>query len=163
MSKAAPTPPEALAYEALCRSHREGKIIFFTDPQVLNRPGSPVYNPVDIFAPSLVLMASSLTLLFAFGLVEWMVALVFVLVYQVYGARYLVEWRLHRRTVRAVLTNPYNLKLLWEMGGLAVALKDFPEKNCIAPNGNWRAFCGEWLIEEPRPEETEPQTVLPSE
>ena len=117
-------PSEHDAYEAIRRAHAQGRIVFFTDPLVLNRPGSPVYNPVDIFAPTVVLMASSLTLLFAFNMLTWIVALVFVLLYQVYGAKHVVEWRMHRRTVAAVLLNGHNFRLLWETGGIAIALKD---------------------------------------
>ena len=147
MAKKQPAVPEAVAFEALKRAHMDGRVIFFTDPKVLNHPGSPVYSPVDVFAPALVLMASSLTLLFAFGLIEWMVALVLVLLYQIYAARWFVHWRLHQRTVRAVLIAPYNLNLMWRMGGLAIALKAFPEKNCIAPNGDWKEFSGNWLVD----------------
>ncbi len=148
-----PAPPETVAYEALRRAHMMGRVVIFTDAHILNRPGSPVYSPLDVFVPTLVLMASSLTLLFAFGLVQWLVALVLIVLWQAYGARYFVEWRLHRRTVTAVVRNLYNMKLLWQMGGIAVALKDWPEKNCVAPFGDWQAFAGDFLIDpEPPPD-----------
>ncbi|HLN25363.1 MAG TPA: hypothetical protein VK558_15435 [Patescibacteria group bacterium] len=143
----APIPPDDVAHRALCKAHADHRVIFFTDPHVLNRPDSPVYSPVDVFVPTLVLMGGSLTLLFAFGLVEWMVALVLVLLYQVYGAKRVVEYRMHKRTVDAVLRNPYNLQILWQMGGIAVALKDWPERNVIAPLGDWRVFARDYLID----------------
>ena len=139
--------PEHVAYDALRRAYTENRIVFFTDPQVLNRPGSPVYSAIDVFAPPLVMMGGSLTLLFAFGLLEWMIALLFVLAYQLYGAKYLVEWRMHRRTVKALMRHPYNLSMLWKMGGIAIALREWPERNCVAPQGDWRHFVGDWLME----------------
>ncbi len=142
-----PSISPSAAHEALKRAHAAGRIVFFTDSHLLARPGSPVYNGLDVFVPPLVLMVSSLTLLFAFGLVEWIVALVVILLYQVYGAPHLVHWRLHRRVVSAVLHSPHNWQLLWELGGLAVALKDWPERNCVAPTGDWQKFSADYLEE----------------
>lgn len=150
------TPPPDIAYEAIRRSHMAGRIVIFTDANVLNRPGSPVYSTVDVFAPPLILMASSLTLLFAFGLVQWIVALVLIMLWQAYGARYFVEWRLHRRTVEATVRNMHNMRMLWEMGGIAIALKDWPEKNCVSPYGDWRSFAGDFLID-PEPVMDQPE------
>ena len=149
-----PPPPEDVAYEALRRAYITGRIVIFTDARVLNRPGSPVYSATDVFVPTLVLMASSLTLLFAFGLMQWLVTLVLIMLWQAYGARYLIEWRLHRRTVEASVRNLHNMRLLWALGGIAVALKDWPEKNCVSPFGDWQAFVGDYLIDpEPPPAE----------
>lgn len=145
-------PTENEAHARLTKAFAAGRIAFFTDSHVLARPGSPVYSVLDVFVPPLVLMASSLTLLFAFGLLEWIIALVLVLLYQAFVAPHLVHWRLHRRAIAAVLAHPHNLKLLWETGGLVVALKDWPEKNCRGPFGDWRGFVQQYL-EEPAPDE----------
>ena len=144
MAKVTPLS-ESEAHQRLCRAHGEGRIAFFTDRGVLARPGSPVYSALDVFVPPLVLMASSLTLLFAFGLLEWIIALVLVLLYQAFVAPHLVHWRLHRRAVAAILRHPHNLKLLWESGGLVLALKDWPERNCRGPFDDWRAFVRQYL------------------
>jgi hypothetical protein len=134
------------AHDALKKAHAAGRIVIFTDSRVLARPGSPLYNAMEVFVPPLVLMASSLTLLFAFGIIEWIVALMIVLLYQLYGAPRVVNWRVHLRAVRAALNSPQNFQILWEMGGLAIALKDWPEQSCAGPTGNWRAYCAEFLI-----------------
>lgn len=145
MSKS--TPHSYAAHEALRKAHAAGRVIIYSDARILARPGSPLYSVFEVFVPPLVLLASSLTLLFAFGLIEWLAALVMILLYQVYGAPRVVNWLVHRRAVVAVLTNPQNLQILWEMGGIALALKDWPEQSCIGPRGDWRAFCGDFLVE----------------
>jgi len=147
MAKAAALPRDDVAHAAIRHAYDGGRLQFYTDQRLLGRPGSPVYNGLDVFVPSLVLFASSLTLLFAFGMLHWLVALSLVLLYQIFGAPRLVHWRLHRRCVQAVLRNPYNLTLLWGLGGIAMALKDWPEKCCIAPSGNWQAFARDFLME----------------
>ncbi len=143
--------PALAAHAALRRAHAAGRLIFFTDPRVLARPGSPVYNGLDLFVPPLVLMASSLTLLFAFGLIEWIIALILILLYQVYGAPRLVHWRTHQRAVEVALQNLHNFQLLWSIGGFAVALKDLPTCNCVAPTGDWLSFVDDYLREAAEP------------
>lgn len=135
------------AHEAVKKAFADGRLRLLTDPQVVARPGSPVYNALDVFVPPLVLMVSSLTLLFAFGLVEWIIALVLVLIYQIYGAPRLVHWRAHQRVVQAALANPYNLQILWDSGGLAFVLKASPDRQCVGPSGNWQSFALEFLVE----------------
>ena len=148
MAKPPNAPPsDSVAHAAIRKAYEAGRIVFFTDPHVLNRPDTPVYSAIDVFVPTLVLMASSLTLLFAFGMLEWIVALVLVLLYQVYGAKHVVWRRLHKRTVEAIVKNAHNLELLWKLGGIAIALKDWPERNCIAPDGDWRIFARDYLMD----------------
>lgn len=142
-------PARAEAYEALRRAHANGRLVIATDKAMLNRPGSPVFNPLDIYVPPVVLLASSLTLLFAFGLVPWILGLVAVLLFQRFVAGHWVEWRMRRRVIEAVLANPNNLDLLWSLGGIVIALKDWPQRNCAAPYGDWRRFVGEYLTETP--------------
>ena len=142
MTEEAPAPGTG-AFETLRRAHADGRLSLFIDAYALNRPGSPVYSPLDVFAPPMVLLASSLTLLFAAGIIAWMIALSLILAYQIVAARRVVEWRLRRRTVSAALASDYNFALLWGMGGLAIALKAWPEKNCVSPKGDWRAFIAE--------------------
>lgn len=133
------------AHAILLRARAADRVELFSDPAVLNRPGSPVFSPLDVYVPPVVLLASSLTLLFAVGLIAWLVALVLVLGYQMYLARRVVEWRLHRRTVRAAFAGPQNFALLWNLGGIAIALKGWPERNCVAPAGDWRKFVADYL------------------
>jgi hypothetical protein len=140
------TPHSYAAHEALQKAYAAGRVVFFTDSRLLARPGSPLYNALEVYVPPLVLMASSLTVLFAFGLVEWIAALVLVVLYQLYAAPKVLSWRVHRRAVAAALNNPQNLQILWALGGIAIALKDWPERACIGPKGDWRAFCGEFLV-----------------
>ncbi len=139
-------PHSYAAHEALRKAYTAGRVVFFTDSRILARPGSPLYNVLEVFVPPVVLLAGSLTLLFAFGLLEWIVALVVVLLFQLYGAPRVITWRVHRRAVAAVLASPQNLQILWDMGGLAIGLKDWPERSCVGPKGDWRAFCGEFLV-----------------
>lgn len=128
------------AFSLLKEAHQAGRLTIFTDPSVLNRPGSPVFAPLEVFVPPVVLLASSLTLLFAVGLIAWIVAIVGILVLQRFVFPRIVEWRLHRRAVALALSDIANFVMLWRMGGIAIAIKDTPERHCAGPAGDWRAF-----------------------
>lgn len=142
------------AHQALKQAYQAGYIVFFTDPRVLAREGSPIYHPFDVFGPPVILLAGSLIILFAMGLFEWIVTLVLVLACQLYGGGRFLHWRVHERAVEAVLKNPHNLQVLWRLGGLAVALKDYPDQICVSPEGDWVVFCEHYLMAPPEPVET---------
>ena len=143
-----PLPRDDVAFAAVRRATQEKRTQIFTDPRLLGRPGSPVYNAWDIFGPLIVLMVGSLVILFGFGVLEWIISLLLVLLYQVFFARLVVGWLLHRRTLRKALSSPYELQAVWRTGGIAIALLASPEHNCIAPLGDWRVFAAEYLLED---------------
>jgi hypothetical protein len=147
-------PQSYAAHQRLRQAVADGRIVFYTDPRLLAKPGSPLYNPIAIYVTPVVLMGASLILLFWAGLIAWIVALCVILAYQLYAAPRLLRWRIHQRAVEALLKNPHNLQLLWTLGGLALALKDWPEQNCVSPKGDWIAFCDEFLVDQSEPEET---------
>lgn len=140
---------EEEAFALMQKAFAAHRMTLFTDPAILNRQGSPLFNPLETFAPLLILLASSMTLLLAFGLVEWIIGLALVLVLQTFVIKKLNEWRFHRRAVRMALSSLYNFRLLWSMGGLVLALKDWPGKNCVAPGGNWKSFVAHYIGESP--------------
>lgn len=147
-------PPPAAAHMLLRRAYAEGKVVVFTDLKVLARPGSPLHHPLDIFAPLLIMLVSSLTFLFAFGLLEWIFTLAAILLFQLYGAPRWMAWRVRQRAIDALLKNPHNLHVLWMMGGLAFAPKDWPEQTCVGPYGDWISFFYEYF-----PDRTPPEIV----
>jgi hypothetical protein len=155
------TPHSYAAHQVLKQAYASGKVVFFTDPRILARPGSPLYSPLEVFLPPLVLMAGSLVLLFTVGLIEWIVVLILILIYQMYGAPRVLNWRVHQRAVEAVLKNPHNLQILWTVGGLAIALKDWPERACVSPRDDWATFCDEFLRQPEEPEQYQEQYQEP--
>jgi protein-S-isoprenylcysteine O-methyltransferase Ste14 len=133
-----------LAHSAIMRAYAEKRLQIHLDVRHLARPGSPAHEPLDVFVPLLILMPSSLTLLFAFGMLVWIVGLSGVLLFQIFAAPLFLAWRTRRRVVQA-LPQGRNFVLLWDYGGLALVLDDQPEHPCVAPTGNWREFATRYL------------------
>jgi hypothetical protein len=144
-------PDDRFVLDVLIQAHARGRLVLRTDPRIHARPGSPVYDAVDVFVPPMTFLASSLTMLFAFGPLEWIGSLTAVLLYQIFLAPRVISWRCHRRAVRAIITNPHNLAILWRHGGITMMVKGQPEHRCDAPNGDWRGFVAAHLVEERPP------------
>ncbi|HEY1720078.1 MAG TPA: hypothetical protein VGG27_02450 [Magnetospirillaceae bacterium] len=138
---------ESVAYAGLCRAYGNQRILVFVDPRVANRPGSPSYNAVDVFAPPLILFAASITVLATFGLLDWIICMMVVILFWAFVQPPIVRWRAIRRAKRIAFASLEGFKAVWVLGGFAVALKDFPERNCIAPAGDWRGFASEYLVD----------------
>ena len=142
-----PPAPDSVAFAALSRAYRDRRILVFTDPRVMNRPGSPAYSIYDVYAPPLILFGGSITLLAAFGLREWIEGMVFTIFVWVFVQPPIVRWRAGRRARAIAFATVEGLKAIWALGGFAVALKDWPERNCVAPKGDWRAFATDYLVD----------------
>ncbi len=139
--------PEAVAFAALRRSYADRRILVFVDAKVANRPGSPAHSATDVYAPPLILFGASLTLLLAYGPLTWIAGMVAATLVWAFVQPPIVRWRAVRRARRIAFASPQGFKAIWALGGFAVALKEFPERNCIAPQGDWRGFAADYLVD----------------
>jgi hypothetical protein len=146
-SKVAVSAEEAMAFAALKRALADGRVLAFTDPRVVNKPHSPAYSPTDVYAPPLVLFGASVTLLISFGVLQWIAAMMCVTFLWAFVQPPIVRWRAKLRARRIAFATPEGLKLMWSIGGMAVMLKDWPDRICVAPKGDWRAFSIDYLVD----------------
>lgn len=145
-------PSEREALEALRVADRANRLQVGVDVKLLNRPSSPVYSEIDVFAVPIVLWTTGITLLLSWGMLPWVIDMAFVLVWQVAGQPRLIAWRLRERVRRLMLVGPENFRVLWKLGGITLALKDQPDRICAAPAGDIRLFAADNLIEPGAPE-----------
>lgn len=138
---------EVAAHAALARAYGDGRILVYTDPRIINRPGSPAYSIADVYVPPLVLFGASITLLIEFGMLVWIAGMVFVILFWAFVQPPIVRWRAGRRAKRIAFATPEGMKAHWALGGFALVLKDWPDRNCVAPKGDWRAFATDYLVE----------------
>jgi hypothetical protein len=144
-----PTPPasETVAFAALRRAYQSGRILVFTDPKIVGKPGTPAYSVTDVYAPPLILFAAGITLLATFGLLHWIIGMTVVILIWAFVQPPIVRWRAKKRARVIAFSTLDGLKAMWALGGFAVALKDWPERNCIAPKGDWRSFATDYLVD----------------
>jgi hypothetical protein len=138
---------ETVAFAGLRRAYADRRILVFVDPKVANRPGSPSYSVTDVYAPPLILFAASITLLATFGLLHWIIGMMVVVLIWAFVQPPIVRWRAVQRAKRIAFASLDGFKAMWILGGFAVALKDWPERNCVAPTGDWRVFAADYLVD----------------
>jgi len=138
---------DGVAFRAMRRAYQDGRLLVFTDPKVVNRPGAPSYSITDVYAPPMIMFGASITLLAAFGLLEWIAGMVIAILIWGFVQPPIVRWRAGRRARLIAFSTVEGLKAHWALGGIAIALKDWPERNCVAPKGDWRAFATDYLVD----------------
>jgi hypothetical protein len=138
---------ETVAFTALQRAYASGRVLIYTDPKIVGKPGTPSYSVIDVYAPPLVLFAASITLLAAFGLLEWIAGMLVAILIWAFAQPPIVRLRAVRRAKAVALGSLEGMKVSWAIGGLALVLKDWPERNCIAPKGDWRGFATDYLVD----------------
>jgi hypothetical protein len=117
-----------------------GRVGIVADARVLDFEGSPVHQPWDHLTPLLVLMVLALVILLAAGVAIGIVAMTIGALIHLTGTRYLVAWRLERRTVAFMLSSLDHWQTMWQLGGIAVVFTGSGELPCYAPMGDWRKF-----------------------
>jgi hypothetical protein len=117
-----------------------GRVQVFTDPRVLDFPGSPVHQHWDHLLPLTILMTLALIILLAAGVAVGIVVMTLCVLAHLFGNKYYVGWRLRMRAQGYILTDVIQFQTLWQMGGVAMATKGGNEPPCLAPKGDWRKF-----------------------
>jgi len=142
-----PKTNETVAFAALRRAYQTGRILVYTDPKIVGRPGTPSYSVIDVYAPPLVLFGASITLLAAFGLLEWIIGMAIAIGIWSFVQPPIVRMRAKRRAKLVAFGSIEGMKVSWAIGGLALVLKDWPERNCVAPAGDWKSFATDYLVD----------------
>jgi len=126
-------------YASLVKAHKANAVVVSVDAARLNRPGSPVWDPVENAAPILAMLMASLASMFAFNELVGVAMLVLsVLAYSIL-VRPLILQRVSGRTLKAATENIHNWDLLWKKGGLAVMLTGTKSSRVTFPH-DWRDF-----------------------
>jgi len=96
-------------------------------------------------------MVLALVILLAAGVAVGIVAMTVGALIHLTSTRYLVAWRLEKRTVATMLSSLEAWQQLWQLGGIAVVFTGSGELPCYAPMGDWRKFARRHLGAEAAP------------
>ncbi|WP_142849372.1 hypothetical protein [Telmatospirillum sp. J64-1] len=132
-------------HKALRLAHDDRRLALYVDFDALNRQGSLVYNPWEYILPLLFLLLGSLALLLSMGMIIGLVAMFLAVLAHFFVINHLIAWRLRQRTIALAFGSVEGWKMMWERGGIAVALVHQPGISCLAPSGDWRRFAQTYL------------------
>jgi hypothetical protein len=127
-------------HEQLSTAIASGRVQVFTDPRLLDFQGSPVHLHWDHLLPLTGLMTFALIILLAAGVAVGIVVMTLAVVVYLFGNKHYVAWRLRMRAQSYLLADVVQFQTLWQLGGVALVVKDGNEPPCLAPKGDWRKF-----------------------
>jgi len=126
-------------FASLVKAYKANTIAITVDAGRLNRPNSPVWDPVENVIPLLAMLTISVASMFAINvLVGVAILLLSALVYSTLVVPLLAQ-RVSGRTIKAATENVHNWDLLWKKGGLAVTLIGMKSSRVTFPH-DWRDF-----------------------
>ncbi len=134
-------------YARLVESYHADRVSIFVDFDRLNHPRSPVWSPWENIGPLLIMLISSLALMFFIHLMIGTVVMVLCVFFYLFALRPWIAQRVYRRAIDAATENLHNWNLLWRIGGLVITLNYMGKTRCVAPDGDWRAFVTRYLPE----------------
>lgn len=126
-------------FASLVKAYKANTISISVDTARLNRPNSPVWEPVENVLPLLAMLTISVASMFAINVLAGVaILLLCALVYSTVVAPLLAQ-RVSGRTIKAATENVHNWDLLWKKGGLAVTLIGMKSSRVTFPH-DWRDF-----------------------
>lgn len=138
---------DVVLHERLQEAYDEGRLIVHTDFMRLNRTDSPVFSPWMNTVPLLVMLSIALVVLLWVGLLAGTVALIFAVLLYVLAVRPWTAQTVHRRAVALMMRDTASWMRMWAHGGIILQLAADRRVGCIAPDGDWRAFCSRYFME----------------
>ncbi|CAA7620873.1 hypothetical protein [Magnetospirillum sp. SS-4] len=146
---------DELLHDQLRGGLAAGRVQVFTDPRILDFPGSPVHQHWDHLLPLTLLMTLALIILLAAGIAIGIVVMTLCVLAHLFGNKYYVAWRLKIRALAYLTDNVAQFQALWQLGGVALVMRNGNEPPCLAPRGDWRKFIrrnlGEGETQRPEP------------
>jgi hypothetical protein len=126
-------------FASIVKAYKANTIAISVDTARLNRPNSPVWDPVENVLPLLAMLTISVASMFAINVLAGVaILLLTALVYSTLVVPLLAQ-RVSGRTITAATENVHNWDLLWKKGGLAVTLIGMKSSRVTFPH-DWRDF-----------------------
>jgi hypothetical protein len=140
-----PRTGDETPHELIYRAYLLGWIHFGTKLAILNRPGSPVYNAYENWAPiGLIGFMSIYT-----GVTSsWQAGLSLFAALAFFGFMFLPRYVLKKLRMRVLdksFRDEGGWHELWHSGGISMRLAMDPDVVCDSPDGDWQAFARTYL------------------
>lgn len=135
-----PSREEQLIFQGLQRALVEGKARIQINFKLLNRSGSPFFNPWENILPLLAILVISLTVMFIEGLGIGTIVLALLSVVYALLMPFLLKPVMLNRVVKRIIPRIERFLLAWRYGGIVIVLTADQRFYCIAPYGDWRQF-----------------------
>ena len=132
---------DELIFKALKKAYLSGKIEILTDMGILNRYGSPVYNPWQNILPIIILSMLGLAVIFCMNVFYGLITIIIGFFVQQIYVRTVVEKIVRDKVLDIMFRNLGNFKYIWQMKVITIVMKGNPNVGCKAKdNGDLKTF-----------------------
>ena len=132
---------DELVFKALKKAYLSGKIEILTDMGILNRYGSPVYNPWQNIMPIVVLSLLGLAVIFCMNVFYGLITIIIGFFVQQIYVRTVVEKIVRDKVLDIMFRNMGNFQYIWQMKVITIVMKDNSNVGCKAKdNGDLKTF-----------------------
>jgi len=132
---------DELVFKALKKAYLAGKIEILTDMGVLNRYGSPVYNPWQNILPIIALSLLGLSVIFCMNVFYGLITIIIGFFVQQIYVKTVVEKIVRDKVLDIMFRNIGNFQYIWQMKVITIVMKGNSSVGCKAKdNGDLKAF-----------------------
>jgi len=131
---------DLLMYNAMVKAIEQKMVRVAINFGVLNKVGSPVYNPWENLLPILSPLILGLVMMFMSGIIGGMVIMLLGLMLYGMFFKTVVSAILENRTVAYITKNYEQWQTIWDMGGITVLSTLYANVGCASPEGDWKQF-----------------------
>jgi len=132
---------DELVFKALKKAYLSGKIEILTDMGILNRYGSPVYNPWQNIMPIVALSLLGLAVIFCMNVFYGLITIIIGFFVQQIYVRTVVEKIVRDKVLDIMFRNMGNFQYIWQMKVITIVMKDNSSVGCKAKdNGDLKTF-----------------------
>ncbi len=135
-----PTREDQLIFQGLQRAVVENKAYIRINFRLLNRRGSPFFNPWENVLPLLVLLTISLIVMALESLIVGTALLLVLSLAYAFLMPFLLEPVMQNRVVKRIVPRIERFLIAWRYGGIVLVLTADSHFFCVAPWGDWREF-----------------------
>jgi len=126
-------------FASIVKAYKANTIAISVDAARLNRPNSPVWDPVENVLPLLAILVISVASMFVLNVLAGVAILLLGALAYSSLVRPILAQRVSGRTITAATENVHNWDLLWKKGGLSIMLTGTKSSRVTFPH-DWRDF-----------------------
>ncbi|OPZ78143.1 MAG: hypothetical protein BWY78_00719 [Alphaproteobacteria bacterium ADurb.Bin438] len=129
-----------LIFKALKKAYLEERIDILMDMSILNRYGSPVYNPWHNIIPLVLPCLFGLFLMFKMDIFYGLLMIIIGFFVHKFYIQTVVHKMIRDKVLDIIFKGLGSFEYIWSMGVLTIILKQNTKVGCKSPKGDLKAF-----------------------
>ena len=131
---------DSLKFKAIRTALLEKEALLIINFRLLNRKGSPFFNPWENVLPLIFIAVFAMVLMFSSGILTGILTLLIGIVAYLKLFPWVMKDVMRQRVLLRLTKSIDEWDKLWKTKGIIIAVADNPRKFCKSPDDDWRDF-----------------------